>query len=65
MKLKETDTGMLSLLVQHNQIPKWHISCISCLLSVGLSVFLMLVKKKKKGKNQPLCLVSYSSHQWK
>lgn len=64
MKLKETDTGMLSLLVQHNQIPKWHISCISCLLSVGLSVFLMLVKKKK-GKNQPLCLVSYSSHQWK
>lgn len=47
MKLMELDKGMLSLLVQHNQIPKWYVSCLLNLV-VDLSVFLMFVKKRIK-----------------
>lgn len=48
MKLtEELEKGTLLFPVQHNQISKWHISCLSNLV-VGQSVLLMPAKKKKK-----------------
>lgn len=50
MKLtEELEKGTLLFPVQHNQISKWHISCLSNLV-VGQSVLLMPAKKKKKDK---------------